>query len=713
MIDPAEPEIPDPVELTEGAQTFVNLDNDDRNEKFDLGTQDTSIPGEDELVKLHLKVSETTPPGTVTLAPTAGGPKVLLWDTSTKNSQLALPLTLDFPADFTIESDGWKIKAVYLEGIAAHTAQQELKLKMNYEGGEGFPAIIEDEVALTIVGIDSIEWVGRDNSLNDDDTLTNDTNHTGVAPAALRVFPGARINGMGVVGAARDKVDVKVTLSVAPVRALKIFFDSFDVDDPTSASAPVDNEFLPDDNRGLPTAGTLTGESLGGILEKTFNNQVETLEFQTTMQPGDNFRIAGNGDLDFVAGLENDDFQLGIFTDDKLRIIDPPITGLYADREILQDENYASTVLTVWRFVHAEVDSMGAVVNNYVAGNIIGFQNPANSDTGTRIDVDNNFLAASPGGDLSPNLSNSTGNGRFENGELTVAAANIIAGITGNGNTYLQRAAGADVTNPGLPFSAIDGRFFGNSTISGTVTLIARNGAAWRYSLNITAQSEIPIDWDDFVGGTITVGANGSAQSITDAIGTAHAVETLTIRIPYTIRDDDVGSGIVSDPDTSTLAARFAPGYVVPKMDIGDNNQNVAFQLNVHPQSNTTVGYDFDQVGTENSPIFWTIYLLGAYQPEAWNTTRNLGDGDSATEGVTLGAVDAIGVGQGLRSFSESFNEAAGAPCSIPQVVAHEVGHLFGGEHADLQLMTGGSCAPVGVGFAPITLNRIRSITNP
>jgi len=77
-----------------------------------------------------------------------------------------------------------------------------------------------DEVGLTILGIERIEWVGRGNSVYDDDNLYPEPNWpSGVVPGSIRVFPGARAVG-GVVGsAARDIVDVRVTLSVAPPRA--------------------------------------------------------------------------------------------------------------------------------------------------------------------------------------------------------------------------------------------------------------------------------------------------------------------------------------------------------------------------------------------------------------------------------------------------------------------------------------------------------------
>lgn len=206
-----------------------------------------------------------------------------------------------------------------------------------------------------------------------------------------------------------------------------------------------------------------------------------------------------------------------------------------------------------------------------------------------------------------------------------------------------------------------------------------------------------------------------TAMVITSTNGTAKTVDVASLAIPYEVVDDDTGAGDVAAPDTSNLALRLGPAYVVPLYDIGDNNTNVAFELNVQPNAGQLSGYDFDQFATENAPHFWTIYLLGAYQPETWFSIPippfTFGDGDAASEGqVTLGIVDAIGIGQGAREFKESFNEI---PCSSAQVMAHEVGHLFDGDHNDGALMTGMSCPLPGWVFAPMTLHRIRMIPNP
>ncbi len=125
-----------------------------------------------------------------------------------------------------------------------------------------------------------------------------------------------------------------------------------------------------DDNRGTVAglqAGRLTGQDANAILEKLFANKTETLEFQVTMQPGDNFRIAGNGDRDFVANLINHDATLHDLqaandnerNANKQKIAFRVTTPQTTDIPILDQDKYVSKTLTVWRFLHVERDSMG------------------------------------------------------------------------------------------------------------------------------------------------------------------------------------------------------------------------------------------------------------------------------------------------------------------------------------------------------------------
>ena len=108
------------------------------------------------------------------------------------------------------------------------------------------------------------------------------------------------------------------------------------------------------------------------------------------MQPGDNYRVAASPERQFLLELVNDDKlqNLGANTRErnanKQRIVTPGMVNAndqasVAQAEIRKPQNYATDVLTTWRFVHVEVDSMGPVQGNTVTALAI----PVNNGNGT------------------------------------------------------------------------------------------------------------------------------------------------------------------------------------------------------------------------------------------------------------------------------------------------------------------------------------------
>lgn len=82
--------------------------------------------------------------------------------------------------------------------------------------------------------------------------------------------------------------------------------------------------------------------------------------------------------------------------------------------------------------------------------------------------------------------------------------------------------------------------------------------------------------------------------------------------------DGDTGEDIpmlqhtyLEDSDDPALN-RFAPAYIRPKYDIGDNNDATIFAPNVAMDDNRSLRdlFDFDQVATEASQDFWTVCVL-------------------------------------------------------------------------------------------------------
>jgi len=182
-----------------------------------------------------------------------------------------------------------------------------------------------------------------------------------------------------------------------------VYWDSFDIDDPSIDGAPVDpNGASGDDNRGNYGAapggpdgddGSLDGEDGSGVATTISNaSGFAFVRFHVTSQPGDNFRLRASDSADFA------DF----------------------------DE---SAEITVWRRLHVEIDSMGAPSGTTVTGTItaVSFDSSTNRSEVTVSEV------------LDAGAAGSTG-GRFENGRLTAGAstfdvlANTASVVTAVGN---------------------------------------------------------------------------------------------------------------------------------------------------------------------------------------------------------------------------------------------------------------------------------------
>ncbi|MEJ2647986.1 MAG: right-handed parallel beta-helix repeat-containing protein [Sedimentisphaerales bacterium] len=171
-------------------------------------------------------------------------------------------------------------------------------------------------------------------------TLEQIDSPLGVNPGGgWSIFPGKRSPDDTL-----NRKAVRVTASIDPPDPdIYIVFKSFDVEDPSS-DCP---------NRG--GTGTFKSSSSGTAYVKTDENGIATDEFEVTMYPGDNFRIAAacsGSYLNRVTVIGTD------LVDDQGRTLPVP------------DIAFDSSMITVWRDVHIEVDKMNFVVDNRVVGRI-------------------------------------------------------------------------------------------------------------------------------------------------------------------------------------------------------------------------------------------------------------------------------------------------------------------------------------------------------
>lgn len=217
-----------------------------------------------------------------------------------------------------------------------------------------------------------------------------------------------------------------------------IYFKSFDLDDPSTDDAPVDaTGAAGNDNRG----GSGTAQQYGILSQvggsgttnsasaTTDANGVASVDLTVTMQPGDNFTVAASHDQKYLNGLT----VAGATLKDS--------AGLLVGADTPKAK--ASPMLTVWRRLHLEVDSMEQMPatgpqRNSVAGRIT-FVN-GTSTIATIVGVNQNLDDGSP--QKLDNPPPNTGNGRFENGKIRVGAPGSVTetpDLMGNATSYVQR----------------------------------------------------------------------------------------------------------------------------------------------------------------------------------------------------------------------------------------------------------------------------------
>jgi hypothetical protein len=171
-------------------------------------------------------------------------------------------------------------------------------------------------------------------------------------------------------------VKVKTSLSTG----LSIYLKAFDVDDPTEDDPDriVDGNDGPqlqngDDNKtldnfGMPFPGIFAANNDTSITLNVGNDGVATLpgggevEFVVGMQPGDNYRVA--------MALKSEDLDgLHVHSDVAEGYVEP------SDEQPSDFAGVVSPVLTIWRKLYLEIDSMAALPasgaqKNYEEGSI-------------------------------------------------------------------------------------------------------------------------------------------------------------------------------------------------------------------------------------------------------------------------------------------------------------------------------------------------------
>jgi len=457
----------------------------------------------------------------------------------------------------------------------------------------------------------------------------------------VRMFPGRRF---AVDPSQNIRRSVAIEAQIIPTTpGCRVHFRVWDVDDPfdqnnaTMANVTlIDADTTGPDNRPtpeVPQSFTATTDATGKA----------RITFTVSMQPGNNYRAA--------ASLYAADRDSTPQADADANTPPPRVTF--------------SQMLTIWRKLHVETDTMDAVTGNEISGpftDIVGSGTSVTEVLGIGLLDD----GSENRDDVPP------GNGRFENGTLTIGTIPntiTIFPITGNGNSSVVFSVTSII---GLSFFARDNAFFNRSTMSGTIAQITKSGGNFVWTLSITAHSDTLINWPAFVGGTLDVGG-GSNVGIVTFDPTVATLTTNALNIPCIVKDDDDDTLLPKMPDTGQLASAYQPAYVVPAFDVGDNNPAVPFVLNVNATvADVMAAFDWDSRAL-NAPDFWVAYLLEAYQHATGM------DVDPDSEGGVDGITTSMRGGSLIYLEVHQMHEGQANPIATEQdTVVHELSHVFG-----------------------------------
>jgi hypothetical protein len=466
----------------------------------------------------------------------------------------------------------------------------------------------------------------------------------------------------------RKIVKVTATLSSTTGQAnVKVTFKTFDVDDPSTSLVIDPNGDSGDDNNGSPKRGTLSNNindvgTSDTITVGPDENGVSVAYLTVTMQPGDNFAVAASIDATYLNNVSVEGTGLKHITDGTLPTAKAKRTEM----------------LTVWRRLHIEVDSMGAVTGNKVEGTLTETK---------KIGIGNQTINLSVN-DLEVN--------RFENGNLVILHGTPASVF----KTLRVRASNYNLEEP-PPFPVID---YANT--SNSVTIL-NNTNVFSISPN---DSFILYDDDDINNDGVTDGDENDDVPEPD-------LGILT--------SDDVRCDNTFNTNNCNM---FLPAYIRPMKDLSGNGETITY-INANAAKITNIRETFFQNRPYEASIdFWTIYLLGAYQ------YRTDLDSDSDFEDAIAGITDGIAPndGEGSVVFAEltraaEYNILDIFNPSIPSwrfrpvdnrfTTAHELGHLFGATHRDFTERTtnAGLMAEgfrrVTPSFTEVTINKIRGGT--
>jgi hypothetical protein len=238
---------------------------------------------------------------------------------------------------------------LYVEGVSTSGSANDVVLRVDFADSGSESDVPPDMVMLTVVSLDQpATW----ETYGDNTAL--DTCETNTASPSKRIYPDKKTYD-DASAADRKKVTVRATVTPA-IADVWVMSSWWDVDDPSGTAQPLDrSEDVGGQPYGVDNRGTGAWLSSSGWGVTNSQGQAD-VTFTVTMNPGDNFKICSS--------LHS--YALALVTQ-------AAADGRQSDSLPLSVKE--GQMLTVWRRLHVEVDSMYAVPTagaqkNFVSGNI-------------------------------------------------------------------------------------------------------------------------------------------------------------------------------------------------------------------------------------------------------------------------------------------------------------------------------------------------------
>ena len=436
-------------------------------------------------------------------------------------------------------------------------------------------------------------------------------------------------------GDTADRSKVRVKAITTYPEGTKIYFKSFDLDDPSSNDPDVDQTGSQGfDNRGGPT---LTGTLSAGF-GTTDASGIATVEFEVKKQPGNNYMVAASADSPYLNGIVEE----GIGLKDQGGSVLPTLKAK------------ATEMLTVWRRVHIEVDSMGEATGNKFVATVEGLVGEAGQASASLLPPNDPLC-----------VEETLENNRFEGGRLVIGTSSYQ--ILANDDSCLTVAAGPDFQRPaaGTKVTLYDDDDLDNND---AVTLNGDEG------------EDIPMPSLSKLQG----GSAGDSPA-NNLFAAAY------IRPVYDIGDNN---------NSVPFAANLAEESPTAKRALYDFDQK-ATEASVDFWTVYLLGAYQYIPSQDYDPDFEASLVAGIVD----STPGSDAQGDLIRDGWgALLFFEMEREGRNKRAEGHPVSEFALSPYWVP----HEIAHLFGARHTDQGLMsqTSGS-------FSPKSLDRIRRTPHP